>query len=110
MLIKESLSLQISQAIFNAMKSAYIEALNTSKNQSSDNFNIDMVASAFADKAKECSKDIASAIDSYIKSAVITLPLGTTMTPIPSSLISPAGPITGTLTLGAPTMLFNAIS
>ncbi len=110
MLVKTILEKQIESALEKAMKEAYLAALaavqdTTDKKSTTQN----KIASDFAAKAKTCASDIASAIDSYIKSAQITLTPGTTMVPMPT-LISPVGPVTGTLTLAAPVVLMNTIS
>ena len=116
MLVKETLQKQIEVAMYNAMKNALIEmgkAMQDAANGSVDDngnssFSPDVAIEKFANEAKKCSVDIANAIDSYIKSATITINMGTVITPIPT-LVSPAGPVTGVITLATPTVLTNSI-
>ena len=113
MLVKEQLQSKIENAIHDAMKSAMIEMNDAMKNAVNNDgdgsdFSVNSAINAFADKAKECAADIATAIDDYIKSATITLNVGTLMTPMPT-LVSPAGPVTGVITLAAPTILTDSI-
>ena len=114
MLNKIELQAKIELAIYNAMKSALIEMGNEMKriaegSKDGSDFSVDSAIEKFASEAKNCSSDIANAIDSYVKSARVTMNLGTIITPMPT-LVSPAGPVTGTITLAAPTFLDGAIS
>ncbi len=110
MLIKPILQNKIESALEKAMKEAYLAALQAVQDTSDKkSVSQDKIASDFAAKAKTCAADIATAIDDYIKSAQITLNVGTLMTPMPT-LISPVGPVTGVITLAAPTILMNSIS
>lgn len=114
MLVKEQLQIKIEKAIHDAMRSAMIEMNNAMRSAVNNNgdgsdFSIDSAIDTFANKAKECAKDIATAIDEYIKSATITLNAGTIITPLPT-LVSPAGPVTGAITLAASTTLTKSIS
>ena len=110
MLVKPLLQNQLETAIEKAMKDAYLAAL-AAVQDTTDKKSVtqDKIAGDFAAKAKTCAADIATAIDDYIKSAQITLNVGTLMTPMPT-LISPVGPVTGVITLAAPTILLNSIS
>lgn len=111
MLVKPTLEKQLEIAIEKAMKDAYLAALKAVQD-TTDKKSVDQnkVATDFAMKAKTCASDIASAIDTYIKSAQIIIPVGTTMVPAPS-LVSPVGPCTGTITLVSPsTPIVGAIS
>ena len=115
MLVKQTLEKKIELAIHDAMKSAMIEmnkAMKNTVNASGDgsDYSVDNAIDVFSNKAQECAKDIASAIDEYIKSATITLNVGTLITPTPGLLVSPTGPVTGTITLATPTTLQNSIS
>jgi hypothetical protein len=113
MLVKSVLEKQIETAIYKAMKDAFNDMntqLNNAKNLGDGSeFNPDSAIEAFANAASKCSSDIASAIDTYIKSAQIMIPIGTVMTPMPT-LVTAAGPVTGVFTLAAPTTLLNSIS
>lgn len=114
MLVKEQLQNSIESAVYNAMKSAMSELLNATTECVDSNgnvvkkYSIDDIVESFADKSKECAKDIATAIDEYIKSATITINTGTIITPLPG-LISPTGPVSGIITLASPTTLMNSI-
>ena len=116
MLIKQNLQNSIENAVYNAMKSAMTELLNATTGCVDSNgnvikqYNTNELIESFAGKAKTCANDIASAIDTYIKSATVTLNVGTLMTPLPTGLVSPTGPVTGVITLAAPTILTNSIS
>ena len=111
MLVKATLESDIKNALDKAMKAAFEAALKAISGATDDDNkkSVDDVAKAFADEAQKCAGDIATAIDNYIKSATITLNVGTLMTPMPT-LVSPAGPVTGAITLAAPTVLSNSIS
>lgn len=102
--------MQIESALEKAMKEAYLAAIKAVQDTSDKkSVNAEKIANDFAQKAKTCSSDIASAIDSYIKSAQIMIPIGTTFVPAPT-LISPVGPCTGTITSTTPVTLINSIS
>jgi hypothetical protein len=115
MLVKDKLQKSIEDAVYNAMKSAMTEMMNATTGCVNEDgkvikeFKSDEIVETFAKEAKSCASDIATAIDDYIKSATITLNAGTLMTPMPT-LISPAGPVTGVITLAAPTVLSNSIT
>jgi len=109
MLVKTKLE----KAIKDALKS-YTDAVSdvldkvgsTDENKS---VSINDIAKIFKDASNDCASAIADAVDEYIKSATITLNVGTLMTPMPG-LVSPVGPVTGVITLAAPTTLTDAIS
>jgi len=114
MLVKDKLQKSIEDALEKAMKEAFAATFEIDSAEDSDvQGKIDeakkKISEKFAEKAKSCAADIATAIDDYIKSATITLNAGTLMTPMPT-LISPAGPVTGAITLAAPTVLSNSIT
>lgn len=113
MLVKSELKDAIEKAIEKAMKEAFAATfeINSSGDkdvQSEINKAKDKISKKFAEKAKTCASDIADAIDKYIKSADITLNTGTLITPLPG-LVSPSGPVSGVITLAAPTTLMNSI-
>ena len=114
MLVKQDLEKKIETAIHDTMKKAMIEmnkAMQNAVNRNGDgsDFSVSSAVDTFADEAKKCASDIASAIDEYIKSVTITINTGTLITPLPG-LVSPTGPVTGVITLAAPTILQNSIS
>lgn len=114
MLVKQDLEKKIETAIHDAMKKAMSEmnkAMQNAVNGNGDgsDFSVSGAIDTFADEAKKCASDIASAIDEYIKSATITINAGTLIKPLPG-LASPAGPVTGDITLAAPTTLQKSIS
>jgi len=109
MLNKVALKTSIQLAIETAMMNAFQKALATGAKATKDNNITPMqVAKDFADEAKKCADGIANAIEIYVKSATIMIPMGTTFTSLPT-LVSPTGPVTGALTLASPTMLLNSI-
>lgn len=116
MLVKQNLQSSIENAIYAAMKSAMTEMLNATTGCVDSNgniikqYNANELIETFANKAKGCAGDITNAIDSYIKSATVTLNAGTIMTPLPTGLVSPTGPVTGVITLAVPTVLMSSIS
>ena len=115
MLVKQDLERKIETAIHDAMKSAILimnEKMKESVNYSGDgsDFSINNAVDAFANEAKKCAEDIATAIDEYIKSATITLNIGTLIDTAPGFLVSPAGPVSGKIILSSPTTLQNSIS
>lgn len=110
MLVKSILEFNIEIALQKAMKSGFEAALQATANASENNqISSDQVADAFAQEAKKCAGEIATAIDNYIKSATVTLNTGTIITSLPT-LISPTGPVSGAITVAAPVSLMNAIN
>ena len=115
MLVKEQLRSKIEKAIYEAMKAAMKQMMDATTGcvggdgNVSKKFSTDDIIEAFAGEAKKCSTDIATAIDDYIKSAQITMTPGTIISTLPT-LVSPAGPVTGVITLASPLTLIKSIS
>lgn len=110
MLVVENLKSQLEITFEQAMRDSLIKAFKEiSSSNDSSYVSPERVADIFAKEFKKCAGDIANSIDSYIKSAQITMNLGTTLVPAPGLSCS-AGPVSGTFTLASPTVLLNSIS
>jgi histone H3/H4 len=108
MLVKVKLEKAIADALQN-----YTDAISDVLNNVSDasenkTVTANDVANVFKKASKDCASAIADAVDEYIKSATITMNMGTIITP-GTGLVSPTGPVQGTIILAAPTTLMNAI-
>lgn len=110
MLVKQTLEDKIERAIHDAMKNA-IDGMNKTMIKSVNNngdgsdFSMNKAVDVFADESKKCAKDIADAIDEYIKSATIILNVNSQPIAIAPTLMSPTGPVTGSITLMSPATL-----
>ena len=104
MLNKMTLKDSIENAIKGAMTNALLETFNITE---------DISATAMADRfgaaACKCADSIADAIDSYIREASVLIPTGTTI-PTAPGLISPAGPVTGSIVTLGPVFINDVIN
>ena len=110
MLNSTRLKIDIENALEKSFKEAFKETFNRVKDAGQKNKIVtnEQLSQVFAEEAKKCAGDIAKAIESYIKSAQIMIPSGTSFVPAPS-LISPVGPCSGTITFTAPLFIQNCI-
>lgn len=106
MLNINSLEQSIKNSLEGAFKDALMSTFDAVKN--GDEVSPSDLAGKFSKSAGKYAHDIASAIDEYIRSAQITINTGTSLVGL--GLASPSGPVTGSLTLAAPTVLQNSIS
>lgn len=110
MLVKEKFEAQLETIFKEAMTDAIINSINTIRRSSDSAYISDsQVAEVFSNEFKTCAHKLADAIDSYIRSATITMNMGTTIIPMPTLTCS-AGPVSGSITLASPTTLLNSIS
>ena len=116
MLEKDKLHKQIEDALYNAFKNAMTKTMGMineiAKSADSEgnikSYTLEDMIEAFANEAKKCSDDIADSIDEYIKSAQITIGVGTILSTLPT-LVSAAGPVSGKITISEPTTLIGSI-
>lgn len=109
MLNTQGLQEKISQIFKDTMSKAFVSALDAIESAGPNTkISKDDIAHAFADSVQECAGDLAYAIEDYLRSATITLSVGTIITPGPG-LVSAVGPVTGVITLASPTTLTDAI-
>lgn len=101
MLNKTTLKERIEDAIETAMIKAFDAALLAAKcaTEKDPIFN-NNIAEAFASEAKKCSDEIADAIDEFVRSAQLIIPAGTSFSQ-GSTLSSPAGPVSGSITFSS---------
>ena len=121
MLVKAELQNSIENALKDAMKNALMKMMEVTEEEGknitfdsdgnpSSVIDSDKVADAFADEAKTCAADIATAIDKYIKSQTIQINIDTLPIAVGPTLACAVGPVTGAITLLTPAVLSTTIS
>ena len=103
MLDKETLKNSIETAIKTAMTNALLETFKFK-----DTVTPESMAKLFGEAAGKCADTIATAIEVYIKDASLLIPVGTTI-PAAPGLISPSGPVVGSLVSLGPVIIDNVI-